>query len=156
MARKFDLSDSSTLPRRGGKALLAAVALLGLIGGAILFLPIASNQVAQQTIVVRHSLQYQYADPPALALASQAVWHLFYLAIVSMPLVVVRNRTMLWFSTALVISAIISHVFFLYAFASIWCFCAAFLSLFLGYLFHGLPVRQPTPGPESESGAAVG
>jgi hypothetical protein len=59
-----------------------------------------------------------------------------------MPLLLLKNSLLIWFNTGLVVSAVISHVYFIYAFASIWCFFAALLSLYLGYLFHNLPLRN--------------
>ncbi|MCC7424593.1 MAG: hypothetical protein IT428_30360 [Planctomycetaceae bacterium] len=129
-------------PRRAVKRLLAVMALLGLIGGAVLFFPILSNPSGPQATVVRHSIRYEYASPPTARFAPETVWHSFYLAIVATPLIVVKNKTLLWFATALVASAVVSHLYFLYAFASIWCFLAALLSLYLAYLFHHGPQRR--------------
>lgn len=130
-------------PRREFQLYLGLCALLGLTGGLILFVPIALNPAELQITLVHHSIRYDYADPPALALAPQEFWHLLYVAVVAAPLLLSKNSTLLWFSTALVISAVISHVYFFYAFASIWCFFAAFLSLYLCYLFHNWPQRRP-------------
>lgn len=128
--------------RRAVKRLLAVIAFLGLLGGATLFLPIVSDRSGPQATVVRHSIRYVYPSPPTARLAQDVVWHSLYLAIVATPLVIVKNKTLLWFSTALVASAVVSHLFFLYAFASIWCFLAALLSLYLAFLFHNWPQRR--------------
>ena len=128
--------------RRKIKMVLVLAATLGLIGGVVLLIPVVENPHALQITVVRHSIRYDYPDPPALKIAPQLVWHLFYLAIVSMPLFLLKNKKLIWFNTALVASAVISHAYFYYAFASIWCFFAASLSLCLGYLFHNLPMRK--------------
>lgn len=129
-------------PRRKFKLYLGLCALLGLAGGLILFVPIALNSADLQITLDHHSIRYDYADPPALALAPQEFWHLLYVAVVAAPLFLSKNTTLLWFSTGLVVSAVISHVYFFYAFASIWCFFAALLSLYLCYLFHTWPQRQ--------------
>jgi hypothetical protein len=131
-------------PRPAAKSLLAVIALLGLIGGTVLFFPIVADHFGPQATVVRHSIRYDYASPPTARIAPEIVWHSFYLAIVALPLLIVKNKTLLWFSTALVASAVVSHLYFLYAFASIWCFLAALLSLYLAFLFHNWPKRSRT------------
>lgn len=121
---------------------LACGALLGLIGGAVLFLPILCNPEQLQVSVIHHSLTYNYRDPVGLKIAPQIVWHLFYLAIIALPLLLVRNKQLVGYSTALVVSAVISHTVFWYAFASIWCLFAAIIALYLGYLFYCWPRRS--------------
>lgn len=123
-------------PRKKIRSVLGLGALLGMAGGAMLFLPIILNPAALQISVAHHSIHYEYPDPPALRYAPQIVWHLFYVAAISLPLIFSKEKALVGFSTALVVSAVISHVFFLYAFASIWCFFAACLSLYLCHIFH--------------------
>jgi len=129
-------------PRTTFKSYLGLCALIGLTGGLILFLPVALNLADLQITLAGHSIRYDYADPPALVLAPQWFWHLLYVAVIAAPLILSKNTTLLWYSTALVVSAVISHVYFLYAFASIWCFFAAFLSLYLCFLFYNLPLQK--------------
>jgi hypothetical protein len=136
-------------PRARIKIILRLSALLGSLGGAVLYLPVILNPAALRTILIHHSIHYDYADPPALIMAPQVVWHMFYVAIVAMPLVFLRNKTLIWFSTALVASAAISHVYYLYAFASNWCFFTALLSFYLGYLFHAWPVGRSSGKPRT-------
>jgi len=124
------------------KWILAIGAVLGFMGGAVLFVPLALNRSDLQVSVIRHSIYYDYADPPALMFAPQIVWHLFYLAIVTLPLLFLKEKKLIGYSTALIVSAVISHSFFFYAFASIWCFFAAGLSLYLCYTFHRWPLPK--------------
>jgi hypothetical protein len=127
--------------RKQFKYVLGLGALLGLTGGAVLFLPVVLNPDALRVSEVHHSIFYDYAAPPALFIAPQFMWHLFYVAIIALPLIFLKNKRLIWYSTALVVSAVLSHVYFWYAFASIWCFFAAIISLYLGYLFHNWPAR---------------
>jgi hypothetical protein len=46
---------------------------------------------------------------------------------------------------AIVLSASVSHVFFWYASASVWCFFAALLSIYLCFSFHGIPELKVAP-----------
>jgi hypothetical protein len=112
------------------------------MGGAMLFLPVVLNLAALQTTVVHHAIRYDYPDPPAQRLAPQLVWHLFYLAVISLPLVLLKNKTLVGYSTALIVSAVMSHVYFWYAFTSVWCFFAALLSFYLAFLFHKWPLPE--------------
>ena len=132
--------------RKKIKLLLGIGAILGLLGGMILFLPVVIHPASLQVSVVRHSIYYDYADPPALIIAPQVVWHLLYVALISLPLVLLKEKLLIGFCTALVVSAVISHVFYWYAFTSIWCFFAALISLYLGYTFHRWPMRKTTAG----------
>lgn len=136
--------------RRWIRLCLACAAFLGFLGGAVLFVPILLDPEQLQISVVHHSLTYNYRDPPGLKIAPQIVWHLFYLAIISLPLMLVRHKQLVGYSTALVVSAVISHAVFWYAFASVWCLFAAIIALYLGYLFYHWPkslVGQSEPLP---------
>lgn len=123
------------------KLALGCGALLGLLGGTVLYVPILLNPEQLRIDVAHHSLTYGYDEPLGLKLAPQIVWRLFYLAIISLPLVLVRNKQLVGYSTALVASAFISHTIFWYAFASVWCLFAAIIALYLGYLFYRWPRR---------------
>lgn len=127
--------------RKKFKVILGIGAVVGLLGGAILFLPIAFHPETLQVSVVRHAIYYDYDDPQALVVAPQIVWHFFYLAVIALPLILLKEKLLIGFCIALVVSAVISHVYFWYAFASIWCFFAALISLFLCYIFYRWPLR---------------
>ena len=128
--------------RRKTKWILALGVVLGLMGGTVLFVPLALNPGELQVSVIHHSIYYDYADPPALMFAPQIVWHLFYLAIVTLPLLCLKEKKLIGYSIALIVSAVISHSFFFYAFASVWCFFAAALSLYLCYTFYRWPIPK--------------
>lgn len=130
--------------RKKVKVILLTGALLGLMGGLILFLPVAFNPDNLQVSVVRHSIFYDYPDPPALIIAPQIAWHLFYTSIVSLPLIFLKEKLLVGYGTAIVVTAILSHAVFFYAFASIWCFMAACVSLYFCYVFYHWPVRRTT------------
>jgi hypothetical protein len=127
--------------RKKIKFILGIGTLLGLIGGMILFAPIVFNPSTLQVSRIRHSIYYDYADPPALIIAPQTIWHLFYVAVIALPLILLKEKLLIGYCIALVVSAVISHVFYWYAFASIWCFFAAGISLYLCYIFHYWPIR---------------
>ncbi|HEX4147797.1 MAG TPA: DUF6629 family protein [Pirellulales bacterium] len=128
--------------RRKRKIPLGIDALIGVAAGALLFLPIVIDPAALRVTVIHHSLSYNYADSPDMMLLPQPVWQLVYLAIIALPLVLLKSKDAIFYSTALVLTATLSHVVFLYAFASIWCFASAILSLFLGYVFYKWPLPE--------------
>ena len=130
--------------RKSIKIILLFGALLGLVGGLMLFLPVAFNSSNLQVSVVRHSIFYDYPEPPALIIAPQIAWHLFYVAVVALPLLFLKEKLLVGYGMAIVGSSILSHLIFFYAFASIWCFLAACLSLYFCYVFYRWPMRRTT------------
>ena len=130
-------------PRKKIKILLGLAATLGQVGGLGFYVPILLNPDALVVRVVHHSVRFDITQFDAMEVIPQLVWQFCYLAVVSLPLfLVAQNRKgLIAFSTALVISAAISHAYFWYAFASVWCFFAALLSMVLVYVFHHLTPR---------------
>lgn len=123
------------------KSLLGLIALVGLTGGLGFYLPILLNPALLVIAVDSHSLRYDFTRSRGVEAISPLAWHLAYLAVIAGPLFVVaqKRRGLVAFAVALVISAAISHVYFWYAFASVWCFFAAVTSLILAYAFHQTP-----------------
>ena len=70
------------------------------------------------------------------------VWQVIYVGIIFCPFVVAPNRRFALFGILLVAATVISQVVFRYAFISVWCFFAAFLSLQLCYIFYRLEQPQ--------------
>lgn len=127
-------------------ALLAASCLAFFFGLLYLLPPVLRARDWLRPEILHHSLRYnlEWLDP-FLGIPSRA-WQLGYLGVVAAPLAVRGNRRLTIFSLMVVASALIAHVLFAYAFLSIWCAFAAILSLWLCFLFHGLPLH---PGREA-------
>jgi hypothetical protein len=125
--------------RRKIQLVLGFCTLVGFIAGAVQLIPVVADPDSIRVTVVHHSIRYDFADPPSMRVVPHTVWHVFYLAIIAMPLVLLKNKTLILYSTGLVVSAVISHLFFWHAFPSMWCFCAAALSIYLAFLFRALP-----------------
>jgi hypothetical protein len=142
-------------PENNRKFVLALGAILGLAGGLILYLPLLLDPGGLVVSVDRHSIQYNIAQFRAVEAIPLIVWQLPYLVVIALPLLVLgqKRRGMLVYSAALVLSAAISHVYFWYSFASVWCLFAAILSLMLGYVFHELPL--PTNDAVNTSSATI-
>lgn len=129
-------------PEGKRKWIQGAAALLGLSGGLVLFVPLAWNPAYLTVRSPHHSVFYDLSALPILAWIPMEVCELLYLAVVALPPLLSRTTGFFLFSIAIVISAVISHAFFWYASASVWCFFAAVLSLYLCISFHGMPALQ--------------
>jgi Na+/melibiose symporter-like transporter len=127
-------------PRGKKKWLLGCFALMGLGGGLALFVPLLANSEILELIPMNHSLHYDIQSSPVF-LWLPSVWcDALYVAMVAVPPMVSRTNGFFLFSIGLVVAAAVSHVFFWYATASVWCFFAAMLSVQLCLSFRGLPM----------------
>jgi hypothetical protein len=104
------------------------------------------------TRVVHHSVRYEIDELPAFQALPRAAWRLGYLGFVCLPLFLALPGGAGDRRGALVAGILVAALFavsyfaFWYAFASVWCFFAAILSLALCSLFYRLP---PASGPAS-------
>lgn len=128
------------------KRAMRLLAITGLSFGLYLFIPIAMQ--ADKWLLTRvygHSIQYDFATFPIFPVVPAVVWHLSYVAIVSVPLLVsMRGLGLRMFGAMIAVSAALSQLAFWYAFVSVWCLFAGGLSVYLVFLFHRLP---PEPAP---------
>jgi hypothetical protein len=138
--------------RRPPPALLLLLAS-GIALGTSLYAPILSNPERYLSIVVRHSIRYEFGEIPILGLFPEPVLRAAYLAIIVVPCGFCDRRLKL-FGLAVLASSILSQVVFGYAFYSIWCLFAALLSLLLGLYFAWPSRAQGTPS--SRAAAATG
>jgi hypothetical protein len=126
-------------PRPQYRWILVLDTLVGLAGGVVLFLPLVLDPSMLVTGVVHHSLQYNILRPPWFRAIPLIAWQAAYLVVIALPLAIAPQKKELGFCIVLVSTAVLSHLFFAHAFASVWCFAAAILSLYLGYVFYKLP-----------------
>ncbi|HVK08035.1 MAG TPA: DUF6629 family protein [Gemmataceae bacterium] len=114
-----------------------AVAGVGAVVAAGYYLPIAADGGrGLNPAAVGHSIRYDLSAVPA---ANGWFWLTLYLVTVSGPLLASRNGRLRPMGAAVMAAAAVSYVLFEYAFASVWCFFAAVLSLYLSYVFYRLP-----------------
>lgn len=139
---------------RNTRRLLMCLLMIGLIGGGGLFLPIALDPTRLEVSATEGVLAYEFPIPSLIA-KSQPMIHLIYLAVITLPLMIAsrKRKELMAFSILLVASAIVSHLYYWYAFASIWCFFAAAISLTLVMLFHNLADDAMGQEPLIESGS---
>jgi len=121
------------------RRLLACFTLLGFVGGLVLFLTVALNPDVLIVEVRHHSIFYDLDQSPAFHMIPQAYWQLLYVIIVGVPLLIAPSRGFVFLGIAVVVFALITQIFYWYAFVSVWCFFAALLSLYLCFSFQRLP-----------------
>lgn len=124
---------------------LGLLAVAGL-GWLWLYSPLAIDPAKWlSTEVQHHSIHYEVGDLPGFMLAPRFLWRAGYLAIIVASLALGEldpggNR---WSSaiTGIIVAVLfgISYGVYWYAFLSVWCFFAAFLSLLLCRAFWNLP-----------------
>lgn len=122
-----------------------ALAGAGVLFGAVHYGPVAAGGGHDTSpAVVGHSVRYDFPT-------GSWVWPALYMTTVAGPLVASRNRRLRPLGAAVVLSAVAAYVLFEEAFASVWCFLAAALSLYLAHALHRVPgpgVAQPPSGTE--------
>ena len=128
------------------KRAFLALAGVGAVVGAAYYVPIAADGgQGLNAAVVGHSIRYDFSGVPA---ASGWVWLTLYLMAVSVPLLASRSQLLQPLGAAVTVAAVAAYALFEYAFASVWCFFAAVLSVYLAYVLYRLPgPPSGAPGP---------
>ena len=129
------------------RRILAALAILGGLYGASLFLPILLNEDWLRVAVVHHSIVYKITliyD----GIVNRQVLQVIYAAIIVASLFICSVRQIKVFAMLMLVSVIVANLFFRYAFTSVWCFFAAILSLYVLYI-----VREELKSAQTETSA---
>ena len=132
-------------PRRWG---IAAAALVGVAFGWVYFVPFAAaGWGGVGAAVVGCSIRYDLSVVPAAAGAGEWAWPALYLAAVAGPLFMSRHPDLRRLGVGVLVSVAAAYSVSHTAFASVWCFFAAVLSLHLAYALHRLPGAPAAPEP---------
>jgi hypothetical protein len=121
------------------RSILALNALVGLAAGLAAFLPFATDPERLDVRVAHHSVHYNFDTGPIFYRITPETGYLIYVLIVSFPMFIATRKRFMIVGAGLVLDAAISQIMFPHAFASVWCFLAAFLSLYLVLFFRKLP-----------------
>ncbi len=113
-----------------------AFAALGLMLAFVYYPPLADGEEWASARIVGHSIRYDFNAVPAVQLAPNWAWPLLYLAAVCGPMFVARDHRLWPLGVAIVVSAAIAYWAFRDAFASVWCFLAAVLSVYMAWVTH--------------------
>jgi hypothetical protein len=125
--------------RKALKRAFAVMAMLGLIFGLMLYLPVVDPVKGQLTMTIaRHSIQYNFKYLPVISTLPDQAWQLFYATIVLVPMIASTSKELKAFGVCTTIAGIISYTVSYYAFISIWCMSAAVMSVMLCVFFHRL------------------
>jgi len=134
------LATAALEPRVRRKRLLLALAGFGLLFGLVVYLPLAANGGrGVDPTIIGHSIRYDLSVAPVISSFWWWGWLAVYLLAVSVPLIASRNHRLQPLGLAVVLCAIVSYLLFEYAFASVWCFFAAILSMYLTLVLHQAP-----------------
>lgn len=140
------VSVAAIEPRGPMRRALVAAAGVGLAVGFGGYAPTATHFDSWADVrLVHHSIRYDFSDLPMSLWGASFAWQGLYLGVVIAPLLISRDRGVRWFGVGVAAAAVVSHVLFHYAFASVWCFFAALASAHLGLVLYRLP-RHPGPG----------
>jgi hypothetical protein len=91
--------------------------------------------------VIHHSIRYEFPDRVGTPVT--VAWGLVYVAAVCAPPLLSSDHRLRGFGLALLVSAGVAELIFRYAFASVWCFFAAALSIYLAGVVRAVPRRAP-------------
>ncbi|SDL85953.1 DUF6629 family protein [Aliiruegeria lutimaris] len=133
------VAETDLLRRR----VFSVFTLLGVSGGAILYLPILENPADLQINLVRRSIRYvnpeMFSDE-----VTKTIARLIYTMIVCVPLLWSSHVMVRKFGLLILISVLIGFAVASHAFTSIWCFLAAGLSAYMVVVLNEL-ARNPNP-----------
>ena len=123
--------------------IIGAIALLGAVGGLAISLPLVLNPDLVETRIVGHSLGYEFAQSPALELIPWPIWKALYLAVIVIPVLMSDSKEVVGVGVILILLAAVSHFLYAFAYLSVWCFFAAFLSSYLCWHFYRMAPATP-------------
>ena len=112
------------------KRFTGALAIFGLFYGLSLFLPLILREGWLAVEVVQHSLLYKTITIYDGFMSRQVVRGIYALQ-VFLALILATNLKIRAYGIIIQISVLVTFVFYKYAFVSVWCFFAAFLSIYL-------------------------
>lgn len=122
-----------------------AVTALSIGWGVFLYLPILWNPAQNLDVQVLHfSIDYDYRRVPLVQAVAPLLLRGLYLATCAVPLIACSDARVRWFGILLVVSAVLTHIIFSYAFASVWCFFAAILAAYLCWVIPRSSAPDPT------------
>lgn len=117
-------------PRRRRRWLFFALSGAGLLVGGGCELEIALHYDEWLSVGIDgHSIRYDLSRIPLAEAITGVAWQAMYLSLVCVPLLVSNERRLRALGISVAVAAVLAHLAFRYAFASVWCFFAAMLSL---------------------------
>lgn len=137
----FWISFSSWMAETQGfmKRWLGVFALIGLVFGLLLFIPIFYHSGNWLTVSKSaHSIRYDFEILPVFNFMSRLIWLCVYVSLILAPLFLVGQRELRVFGLLVGASAVVSCVAYWSVFVSVWCMFSAVLTIYLVYFFSRL------------------
>lgn len=132
----FFLENNSSI-----KKLLKICVILGCSYGILLYLPFLWDSY-YSVKVINGSIYYKTKFLFEGLVSHNLSW-LVYVAILLIPLGISSNRSLNFLGGLLLLSGIIAGLVFKYAFISVWCFCAALISLYIVFVLYKMRTEAP-------------
>lgn len=119
------------------KKILLGLTALGFILGALIYIPLLTKDDIVYVAIEHKSLAYSMQR----TVYTQWFYAISYAVIIFVSSFCCSRKEIKWFGALLLMSFLMSISWFLYAFASTWCFFSAFLSLYLVWIMYHLPQK---------------
>jgi hypothetical protein len=100
--------------------------------------------------IVRHSVYYRCIFLPD-AYFPRVITSFVYLALVGLPPLLSTHPSLRLFGAGLVLSTVLTYLFFSYAEISVLCFFAAALTLYIVYIILCDRAKSPRPSPAASA-----
>jgi hypothetical protein len=107
-------------------------AVIGVIFGAFMYIPLLFDPKLLNISIVNHSIYYDlifYSD----TYVSQRILTIFYSALILLPLLLSSDRHHKILGVMVFLSGLLTWVFFQWVFVSVWCFFSSVVSLYIFY-----------------------
>lgn len=112
-------------------------AVIGTVLGLLAFIPSLINPHSVQVHMCARSIQYDFYTVISAIIGTSWARYI-YIAVIILPLWISRNWAIKLLGTLILISVIVTYWLYSYAFNSVWCFFAAFVSIYVVYV-----IRRP-------------
>jgi hypothetical protein len=132
----FSFISAMTDPRPRARQLFILLTIAASSWFWLLFFPLLTGHGSFMTIeIVNHSIFYDITKLPINQITNRAMMRSLYFACVVLPMIFGAERMGLVPGLVLGVMVIFSAAVYHYAFVSVWCFFAAWLSLYLCVFF---------------------
>ena len=140
----FPLLTTMMEPQPRRRWLFAVLTILASAWFFVLYYPlIVGPESLLTTKIEHHSIRYDYFDGLVVyQYVPRPLLQGLYFATIALPMVLSSQAWGRIPGLILGASAVVAVLIFHYAFVSVWCFFAAVLSVYLGFVFYRLPVTS--------------
>lgn len=140
----FSFQSAVMDPRPRARQLFTLLAIASTFWFWVLFYPIITGpETLMTTRIVRDSIFYDITGLAIHSYANKSLLRVLYFLCIALPIVTgpetVGRLPGLCFAASAVFAAVVFH----YAFVSVWCFVAAFITLYLCWYFHCIKAESP-------------